>query len=105
GGIGAGLRLPGRATEVLARLVRQHLRPMHLAQSGAITRRARYRFFRALGEEARDLLLLALADAAAVAGDRPREVWNGPGGAVLRSLMAGPPHEAPQAVLPPLLPP
>src|SRR5262249_43530236 len=62
--IAARLRLSGRATAVLAQLVRQHLRPMHLAQSGAITRRARYRFFRALGEEARDLLLLALADAA-----------------------------------------
>ena len=48
--------------------MRQHLRPMHLAQAGAITRRARFRFFRDLGDEARDLLLLALADAAALDG-------------------------------------
>ena len=31
---------------------REHLRPMHLAQAGAITRRARFRFFRDLGDDA-----------------------------------------------------
>jgi len=36
-------------TAVLERLVRHHLRPMHLAQSGGISRRARFRFFRDLG--------------------------------------------------------
>src|SRR5438128_6322258 len=41
-------RLSGRAGGALERLVRQHLRPMHLAGSGGITRRARYRFFRDL---------------------------------------------------------
>ena len=50
-------------------------RPMHLAQAGQITRRARFRFFRDLGEDARDLLLLALADAAALNGGSPLAVW------------------------------
>ncbi len=83
------LRLSGRAGSVLVRLVGQHLRPMHLAQSGEITRRARYRFFRDLGDEARDLVLLALADASAVRGEAPLGVWAGAEGAILRSLMAG----------------
>ena len=74
-GIAGRLRLSGRATGVLGRLVAQHLRPMHLTQAGRITRRARYRFFRDLDEDARDLLLLALADAAGMDGRPPLEVW------------------------------
>jgi hypothetical protein len=74
---------------VLERLVRHHLRPMHLAQSGGISRRARFRFFRDLGDEARDLLLLALADAAGLRGDSPLGVWEGDDGRVVRELMAG----------------
>jgi len=96
-------RLSSRATLVIERLVRQHLRPMHLAQAGGVTRRARYRFFRDLGEDARDLLLLALADAAAVRGDAPHAVWQGPDGAIVRDLMAGAPEEERQAAAPPLL--
>ena len=52
-------------------LVRQHLRPMHLGQAGQVTRRARYRFYRDLGPDTRDLLLLSLVDAAAVDRRRP----------------------------------
>ncbi len=96
-------RLSRRAGNVLVRLVAHHLRPMHLAQSGEITRRARYRFFRALGDEARDLLLLALADAAAVAGEAPLQVWQGAGGDVLRSLMAGMAETERLVAAPPLL--
>ena len=66
--IGERLRLPERAIAVLERLVRQHLRPMHLGQAGQVTRRARYRFYRDLGPDTRDLLLLSLVDAAAVTG-------------------------------------
>lgn len=91
-------RLSRRAGAVLERLVAEHLRPMHLAQSGGATRRARYRFFRALGEEARDLLLLALADAAAVRGEPPVAVWMGGGGAIVRDLMSGADEEAAAAV-------
>jgi poly(A) polymerase len=97
------LRLPRRAGQVVERLVAEHLRPMHLAEAGEITRRARFRFFRALGDDAPDLLLLALADAAALAGGSPLAVWTGDGGAVVRSLMAGAEAETAAAAAPPLL--
>jgi poly(A) polymerase len=97
------LRLSGRMTAVLERLVRHHLRPMHLAQSGGVSRRARFRFFRDLGDEARDLLLLALADAAGLRGDSPLEVWKSPEGSIVRELMAGHADEIAALSAPPLL--
>jgi putative nucleotidyltransferase with HDIG domain len=96
-------RLSGRAASVLVRLVRQHLRPMHLAQAEGVTRRARYRFFRDLGDDAYDCLLLALADAAALRGDPPWQVWTEAGGAVIRALLAGMAEETTAAAVPPLL--
>jgi len=102
-GIAERLRLSRHAAQVTERLVAEHLRPMHLAQAGLITRRARFRFFRALGDEARDLLLLALADAAALTGASPLTVWTGPGGEVVRTLMAGADEEAAAAAAPALL--
>ena len=101
--IGERLRLSRRASHVLERLVAEHLRPMHLARVGVVTRRARFRFFRALGDEARDLLLLALADAAALTGDSPLAVWAGAGGDLVRTLMAGVDAEAAAAAAPPLV--
>jgi len=101
--IAGRLRLSGRLTGVLERLVRHHLRPMHLAQSGAVSRRARYRFFRDLGDDARDLLLLALADAGALRGDSALAVWSGPGGRTVRALMAGHAEEAAALSAPALL--
>jgi putative nucleotidyltransferase with HDIG domain len=97
------LRLSRRAGQVIERLVAEHLRPMHLAQAGLITRRARFRFFRALGDEARDLLLLTLADAAALTGASPLAVWAGPGGDVVRVLLAGAEEEAAAAAAPALV--
>ena len=97
------MRLSGRLVSVLERLVRHHLRPMHLAISGEVTRRARYRFFRDLGDEALDLLLLALADAAALRGDSPVSIWDGAGGRVVRDLMARHAEEAAAQAQPPLL--
>jgi hypothetical protein len=85
--IGERLRLPQRATAVLERLVRHHLRPMHLAAAEAVTPRARYRFFRDVGADTRDLLLLVLADASAVRGESPFRVW--PRARLLRELLAG----------------
>jgi putative nucleotidyltransferase with HDIG domain len=102
-GIALRWRLSRRATLIVAKLVRQHLRPMHLANAGGITRRARYRFFRDLGGEARDLVLLALVDAAAVRGDSPLTVWKGPAGVILRELMQGLGEEDRAAGAPPLL--
>lgn len=99
--IGERLRLPGRAVEVLERLVRHHLRPMHLAQAGGITRRARYRFYRDLREDTRDLLLLVLADAAAVTGTSPLAAWRR--SVVVRDLLGGWAEEQAAAAEPPLL--
>jgi putative nucleotidyltransferase with HDIG domain len=95
------LRLPERVTTVLERLVRHHLRPMHLARSGEITPRARYRFFRDLGDDARDLLALALVDAAAVRGESPMAAWKRSW--VVRELLAGWPAQQAVATSPPLL--
>jgi poly(A) polymerase/tRNA nucleotidyltransferase (CCA-adding enzyme) len=103
GDIAGRLRLSRRAGQLLERLVAEHLRPMHLAQAGQVTRRARFRFYRALGEEAHDLLLLALADAAALTGASPLAVWAGPGGDVVRTLLAGAGEEAAAAAAPALL--
>jgi len=85
--IGERWRLPGRAVDLLERLVRHHLRVMHLESAGALTPRARYRFFRDLGEDTRDVLLLTLADAAAVAGTSPIAVWRR--ARVVRDLFRG----------------
>jgi hypothetical protein len=60
---------------------------MHLAAAGELTPRARYRFFRDLGGETRDLLLLVLADASAVRGESPFRLW--PRMALVRALLAG----------------
>jgi poly(A) polymerase len=99
--IGERWRLPERATTLLERLVRHHLRPMHLAQAGEVTRRARYRFYRDLGADTRDLLLLSLVDAAAVTGASPLAVWRRAG--LVRDLLGGW-HEAESvAAAPPLL--
>lgn len=97
------LRLSGATTAVLERLVRQHLRPMHLAQLSEVSRRARYRFFRDLGSDAQDLLLLALADAAAVRGLSPLAVWRGAGGRLVADLLGGWREDWQQAAVPPLL--
>jgi poly(A) polymerase/tRNA nucleotidyltransferase (CCA-adding enzyme) len=99
--IGERLRLPGRAVALVERLVRHHLRPMHLAQAGGITRRARYRFFRDLADDSRDLLLLVVVDAAAVTGMAPLAAWRR--NAVVRELMAGWQEERAASAAPPLV--
>ncbi|PYM94683.1 MAG: hypothetical protein DME04_07200 [Candidatus Rokuibacteriota bacterium] len=101
GSIGERLKLPTRARSVLEQLVRHHLRPMHLAAAGGVTRRARYRFFRDLRDDARDLLLLALADAAAVRGESPHAVWRR--AALIRDLLRGWEERPEGAAAPPLL--
>jgi putative nucleotidyltransferase with HDIG domain len=99
--IGGRLRLPERATAVLERLVRHHLRPMHLAQAGEVTPRARYRFYRDLGPDTRDLLLLALVDAAGVTGASPLAVWRR--ASLIRDLLGGWPEAETVAAALPLL--
>jgi putative nucleotidyltransferase with HDIG domain len=99
--VGERLRLPGDAVAVLERLVRHHLRPMHLGGAGALTDRARWRFYRDLGAETRDLLLLALADAAAVRGESPFAVWRR--ATLIRELLRGWGLQRRAAAAPPLL--
>jgi putative nucleotidyltransferase with HDIG domain len=99
--IGERLRLPGRVVALLEQLVRQHLRPMHLAQAGEITRRARLRFYRDLGPDTRDLLLLSLVDAAAVTGASPLAVWRR--ATLIRDLLSGWREAETTAAAPPLL--
>jgi putative nucleotidyltransferase with HDIG domain len=85
--IGERLRLPERAVGLLERLVRHHLRPMHLGAAGQVSRRARYRFYRDLGADTQDLLLLTLVDAAALTGASPFRVWRRV--PLVRDLLAG----------------
>jgi poly(A) polymerase len=99
--IGERLRLPSAATATLAALVRHHLRPMHLAGAGEVTDRARYRLYRDLGPDTRDLLLLALVDAAAVSGQSPFAVW--PRARLLRDLLRGWAEQQRVAATPPLV--
>jgi putative nucleotidyltransferase with HDIG domain len=96
-------RWPGRATAVLERLVRQHLRPMHLAMAPEVTRRARYRFFRDLGQEVPDLVCLTIADAAGTNGRPPSAVYRGETRQLLESLLTGEVDAAREAATPPLL--
>jgi putative nucleotidyltransferase with HDIG domain len=99
--IGERLRLPAAATALLAGLVRHHLRPMHLAGAGELTERARYRFYRDLGPDTRDLIVLALVDAAAVRGQSPFVLW--PRADLLRDLLRGFMVQQRMAAAPPLL--
>jgi putative nucleotidyltransferase with HDIG domain len=96
-------RWPGRAAQALERLVRQHLRPMHLAMAPEVTRRARYRFFRDLGEDVPGLICLTIADAAGTDGRPPSAVYRGETRELLESLLAGEVEAAREAAAPPLL--
>jgi putative nucleotidyltransferase with HDIG domain len=102
-GVALRLRWPGPAARVLERLVRHHLRPMHLGMLEEITRRARYRFFRDVGDDVPDLVCLTIADAAATDGRAPRAVYRGGTRALLESLLAGQVEAAAEAAVPPLL--
>jgi poly(A) polymerase len=99
--IGHRLRLPQRMIAVVERVVRHHLRPMHLAHADGITARARYRFYRDLREDTRDLLLLVLADAAAVTGASPLVTWRRAD--LVRELMGGWREQRESQAQPPLL--
>ena len=62
------LRLGRRAAELLDRMERAHMRPILLAAEPSITPRARYRFFRDLGDTAVEVLLHSLADVGGTVG-------------------------------------
>jgi tRNA nucleotidyltransferase/poly(A) polymerase len=97
------LAWPGRAIDVLTRLVRHHLRPMHLGMLDEVTARARYRFHRDVGEEVPALVCLTIADAAGTDGRAPGSVYQGGTRALLESLLGGEGPAAHEAAEPPLV--
>jgi poly(A) polymerase len=62
------LRFSHREIELVALLVKYHLRPTQMANEGIPTLRAIYRYFRDTGGEGIDLLFLSLADHLAARG-------------------------------------
>ncbi|MFO8143279.1 MAG: HD domain-containing protein [Dehalococcoidales bacterium] len=72
------LRFSKREIGHIATLVKHHLRPTQLSQSGVLpTKRAIYRFFRDTGENGIDILFLSLADHLATRGPRLKpEGWQ-----------------------------
>ncbi len=101
--IGQRLRLANASVQLLERLVRHHLRPMHLSQVETITPRARYRFYRDLGGATPDLILLVVADAAATVSVEPAAVMVGATGRLLRDLLGGWRAARDEARVPPLV--
>jgi len=61
----------------LVLIVRQHMRPLHLTQTGQLpSKRAIYRLFRVCGEAGIDVGLLSLADVLATYGSTlPQDLW------------------------------
>ena len=68
------LRLGGAEVRQVEAMVREHLRPLQIAQDGPPSRRALYRYFRDTGEAAIEVLFLSLADHLATVG--PRLDWD-----------------------------
>ena len=97
------LRWPGRGSDVLALLVRQHLRPMHLGMLDEVSRRARYRFHRDVGEEVAALVCLTIADAAGTDGRPPALVYRGATRTLLQSFLEGEAPAAAEAAEAPLI--
>lgn len=69
-----GLRFSGEEVRLVQAMVKEHLRPLQIAQNGLPTRRALYRFYRDTGEAGVDVLFLSLADHLATVG--PRLDWD-----------------------------
>jgi tRNA nucleotidyltransferase/poly(A) polymerase len=74
---GRALHLSNREIKRLQTIIRYHMRPLLLCQTGQKpTRRAIYRFFRDTGEAGVDICLLFLADLLAAYGHTlPQETW------------------------------
>jgi poly(A) polymerase len=71
------LRFPSRENAAVTAMIDAHMRPLQMAQQGAPTNRAIYRFFRDTGGTAADTLFLSLADHLAAVGPRvTREGWR-----------------------------
>ncbi|MGB2696076.1 MAG: HD domain-containing protein [Dehalococcoidia bacterium] len=73
-----GLRFSRRETELVARMVEEHLRPTQLSNEGPPSRRALFRYFRDTADAAESILFLSLADALAARGPSlGLEQWQG----------------------------
>jgi len=68
------LRFSGAEVRQVEAMVKEHLRPLQIAQDGPPSRRALYRYFRDTGEAGIDVLFLSLADHLATVG--PRLNWD-----------------------------
>jgi poly(A) polymerase len=64
------LRFSSRETALVRGMIDAHMRPVQMAQQGAPSRKAVYRFFRDTGEAGIDTLFLSLADHLGTAGPR-----------------------------------
>jgi tRNA nucleotidyltransferase/poly(A) polymerase len=75
---GQELRLSNLEIDRIKLIVRHHMRPFHLGQSGGLpSRRAIYRFFRDTGPAGVDICLLSLADMLATHGTTlKQEAWS-----------------------------
>lgn len=62
------LRFSNREIQLVELLIKYHLRPTQMSESGLPTKRAIYRFFRDLGDAGIDVLFLCLADHLATRG-------------------------------------
>lgn len=71
-GVCRRLRLGGAETRFITLLVEEHLRPAQLGETMPPTRRAVFRYFRALADAAPACLFLSIADALAAGGPRIR---------------------------------
>jgi hypothetical protein len=76
---------------------------MHLGMLDDVTRRARYRFHRDVGEEVPALVCLTIADAAGTDGRGPGLVYRGQTRLLLAGLLAGEEPAARAAAEPPLV--
>lgn len=56
------MKLSRKAIRIVSEITRQHMRILSLAKTQKVTSRAQYRFFRDLGKEGIDVILLALAN-------------------------------------------
>jgi putative nucleotidyltransferase with HDIG domain len=71
------LRFPSKETAQVTAMIDAHMRPLQMAQQGAPTNRAIYRFFRDTGGAGADTLFLSLADHLAAVGPRvTQEGWR-----------------------------
>lgn len=66
GAIAFRLKLSRKSVRIISDLTRQHMRILSLSKTEEVTPRAKYRFFRDLGEEGIAAVFLALADGLAV---------------------------------------